>query len=76
MIVEQTKHINKTEARQMALSNEGSKLRGEKESKYWSLVQKLHKEKDNNNRLEKRIRSKQQQVEELKQKTDINVVFK
>lgn len=66
-----TEHVNlvsKTEAKQVSLSHEASKIRAEKEARYWSLVQKLHKEKDNNNRLEKRIRAKKQQLEELKMK--------
>jgi hypothetical protein len=67
-IVEETKTISKTEQKALALSHEASKIRTEKETKYWNLVQKLHKEKDANNRLEKRIRAKKQQVEEHKLK--------
>src|SRR5690606_25118580 len=55
-IAEHTTLISKTEAKQTALTHEASKVRAEKEARYWNLVQKLHKEKDNNNRLEKRIK--------------------
>ncbi|PRP82693.1 hypothetical protein PROFUN_10057 [Planoprotostelium fungivorum] len=69
-LLETTKLISKTEAKQMALSHEASKIRSDKDARYWALIQKLHKEKDNNARLEKRIRAKKQQVEEQKQKND------
>jgi chromosome segregation ATPase len=73
-ILEHTKNIQKTEAKMIAFSHESAKIRADKEGRYWGLVQKLHKEKDNNNRLEKRLRSKKQQMDELKSKNEKEIM--
>lgn len=69
-IAEQQELLRQMEARQLAISHEAQKVRSEKESRYWALVQKLHKEKDNNSRLDKRIKAKNQQIEDLKAKNE------
>jgi chromosome segregation ATPase len=69
-IAEHTTQISKTEAKHISITHEASKIRADKEARYWSFVQKLHKEKDSNNRMEKRIKSKKQQIDEMKTKFD------
>lgn len=70
MIAEESKAVAKIEAKQLALSHEAAKIRADKEARYWALVQKLHKEKDGNSRLEKRIKAKSQQFDDTKAKCD------
>eukprot|EP01116_Phalansterium_solitarium_P011603 TRINITY_DN27338_c0_g1_i1.p1 TRINITY_DN27338_c0_g1~~TRINITY_DN27338_c0_g1_i1.p1 ORF type:complete len:632 (+),score=262.65 TRINITY_DN27338_c0_g1_i1:103-1998(+) len=75
LIAEETKLVHKTEARHNSLSQEAGKIRQDKETRYWAMVQQLHKAKDNNTRLQKKIGSKKQQLEDLRKNTSQDAVL-